>query len=779
VKPEGPTCPERTPEPIATDASVPDADPDATLAATAAGPVEAQTRLGSPLALMLAVAGAYAVGAAAAWLLFHAASTAVFFPPAGVTLAALLLTERRRWGWVLLAAGLTEFTINVVQGQSPWVGLGFALANTAEPLVGAALVRRWRPRRLDLTARSDAAVFLVGAVLAAPLVGATIGATTIALGLGRSWTGGFGPFWAGDALAVLTLGAAGVGAAQEWPARFDPARMPRLLGRVLPVLAGTAALTVAGFWSQAVPLTFLPIPLLLVVALQGDVAAVAGAGFVMAFTANVVSGAGRGPYGALASQAEPAAAILQLHLAVAVLGAWLVAVEISARSRAEASSRREYQARMRLQVLQDVTAGLSAAVNSEQIARVLTDDGLAMVADFGVVGLIDAPDGVVRTWTTANFPAEVSAMLARIPLDEAPSIPIAQSAVNGDTVVLPSRDEIAARYPRVVWTHEVTGTRSLIAVPVTSGRRPLGALAFGFATEGAPEPDLVSLAHTLAEAAGQAWERARLYEAEYTASHQLQRSLLPSIPAELPGIEIAVHYQPAVTQHDVGGDWYDAFELPGNRVGLVVGDVVGHDLRAAVVMGQLQIRLRALAATCPDPGAVLDALGQVASTVPGAHFVTVGFADYDPATATLRYSCAGHPPPLLVSSGRCAYLWEARSAPLPIARGSRPYAAVTVPPESTLIWYSDGLIERRRRDLDVGLDRLSELAAGLAAADPPADVETWCRHIVDAMLADDVLNDDVIVACVRMHADADRPGSPVSADPRPSATTDRPRRATR
>ena len=704
---------------------------------------------------MVVVAAAYAAGAASAWLLFHAASTVVFFPPAGITLAALLLTDRRRWGWVLLAAGLTELTINMVQGQSPWVGLGFALANTAEPLVGATLVRRWRPRRLDLTRRSDAAVFLVGAVLAAPLVGAAVGASTIALGLGRSWSGGFGPFWAGDALAVLTLGAAVVSAAQKWPARFDPARLLRLVGSAVPLLAGTAALTVAGFWSREVPLTFLPIPLLLIAALHGEVAAVAGAGFVMAFTANVVSGAGRGPYGALASQPEPAAAILQLHLAVAVLGAWLVAVEISARSRAEASSRREHQARMRLQVLQAVTAGLSAAVNSEQIARVLADDGLAMVADYGVVGLIDAPDGVVRTWTTGNFPTEVSATLARIPLDEAHSIPIAQSAVSGETIVLPSPDEIAAHYPRVVWTHEGTGTRSLIAVPVTSGRRPLGALAFGFATEGTPEPDLMSLAHTLAEAAGQAWERARLYEAEYTASHQLQRSLLPRIPAELPGIEIAVHYQPAVTQHDVGGDWYDAFELPGNRVGLVVGDVVGHDLRAAIAMGQLQIRLRALAARCPHPGAVLDALGQEASTVPGAHFVTVGFADYDAATATLRYSCAGHPPPLLVSSDRCAYLWEARSAPLPIARGSRPYAAITVPPESTLIWYSDGLIERRHRDIDVGLDRLSTLAAGLAAADPPLDVDIWCQHIVSAMVADDVLDDDVIIACVRMHADVD------------------------
>ena len=90
-----------------------------------------------------------------------------------------------------------------------------------------------------------------------------------------------------------------------------------------------------------------------------------------------------------------------------------------------------------------------------------------------------------------------------------------------------------------------------------------------------------------------------------------------------------MHYQPAVTQHDVGGDWYDAFELPGNRVGLVVGDVVGHDLRAAIAMGQLQIRLRALAAGCPHPGAVLDTIGQEASTVPGAHFVTVGFADYE------------------------------------------------------------------------------------------------------------------------------------------------------
>lgn len=707
---------------------------------------------------MALVAVAYTAGASVSWLLLEASSTAVFFPPAGVTVAALLLTEPRRWVWILLAAGAAEMMVDLSQGQSAAVAMGFSLANTAEPLVGAILVRRWRPGRLDLTRRGDAAAFLLGAVLTGPLAGAAIGASTIALGLGRNWWTGFGQFWAGDALAVLTLGAAlvsALGTAHE-PLRLISWRRAGL-GPLVLVLLGTAALTVVGFWPRHAPIVFLPALWLVVVAVRGQVTLLAAAGFVMACTANLVSGTGHGPW-VLARGQGAATAALQLYLGSVVLATAVLALEIAARSRAEESSRKERVARVRLQSLHDVTAGLSAAPDSARIARVLIDSGLSLVADYGVVGLIDPDNEVVRTWTTDNFPAQVAERLGCIPFDDASSFPIAQAALSGQTITMASMAEIGARFPHVVWTHAETGTRSLMVIPVGAAGHRVGALAFGFATEGTPDHDVLSMAHTLAEAAGLAWERARLYDLEYDASHQLQHMLLPDIARTLPGVQVAVHYQPADAHHDVGGDWYDAFQLPDGRVGLAVGDVVGHDLHAAIAMGRLQTGLRILAPRHPHPGAVLEALDEVAATTAGAELATIGYADYDPATATLRYACAGHLPPLLVTATAANYLWEGRSTPMTLALDRRPSAQVTVPPGATLIWYTDGLIERRREDIDLGLERLRRLGADLGRRDTDADPATWCRRILAGLTGNNSADDDLAIVCVRLGVDTRDPG---------------------
>ena len=183
----------------------------------------------------------------------------------------------------------------------------------------------------------------------------------------------------------------------------------------------------------------------------------------------------------------------------------------------------------------------------------------------------------------------------------------------------------------MAFTHEVTGTSSLLCIPVRAGRRTIGALAFGFTDEGSPADGLIPVAETLAELTGQALERAQRYEAEHATAHQLQQALLPKVPAELPGVCIGAAYLPAEPGQDVGGDWYDVFELPGGKIGCASGDVVGHDLAAAVAMGRLQLLLRYIALGGVRPTEVLEALDRACPALTGTDFATVAYAEYDPA----------------------------------------------------------------------------------------------------------------------------------------------------
>jgi serine phosphatase RsbU (regulator of sigma subunit)/integral membrane sensor domain MASE1 len=672
------------------------------------------TRLPVPWRLVLTVAAGYAAGSITSFVLFESSSTgAVLFLPAGVTFSALVLSHRRRWPWILATAALVEVAIDRTQGIGPVAAWGFALANTAEPLVGATLFRRFAPDP-DLSRRRDLGGFLLCGVLAGPFVGGLIGSLTIHLSQGPAVLDGLLPFWAGDGLGVLVV----AGAVLTW--RLDRGRSgaPGPVRRALLLLA-TAGVTVAAFWPVTVALAYLTLPWLFWLALRYGVAVVTEAGLVVAVTANVMTVVGRGPWAPLSDSPQVEAAVLQLFIAVAVLGAWLLAVEIAERERARSVSRREAAARRRVEALQEVTAGLATAATIGAIAEVLVGSGIGLLADSGAVGVIDRDGARLRVWTTAG-PG-----VADVSLDD-PS-PLATAA--------------RRHAPVRAWSPPA------LAVPARAAGTTFGALEFQFADERAIDGDVAAMSRTLAELMAPALHRARLYEEERETAHQLQQSFLPVVPDELPGAQFAGCYRPADQHHDIGGDWYDAFPLPGGRVGFAVGDVVGHDLRAAAAMGRLHSALSALAATPHDgPAAVLDALDRASSTIPGAGLTTIGYGEYDSATGRLRYACAGHPPPLLVTDHSARFLDDGRSRPLAAAAKPRPEATVVVPPGSMLLWYSDGLIERRDADLDAGLNRLASVASRLDGAHP----QTWCDTVMDELTGGQRLHDDVVLICLRL-----------------------------
>ncbi|MFH9984604.1 PP2C family protein-serine/threonine phosphatase [Streptomyces luteogriseus] len=226
-------------------------------------------------------------------------------------------------------------------------------------------------------------------------------------------------------------------------------------------------------------------------------------------------------------------------------------------------------------------------------------------------------------------------------------------------------------------------------------------------------------------------ERLRLAHArEREVALALQAAMLPA-PDPVGHHRAAVRYRPAVGTLNVCGDWYDLVDLPGDRIAVAVGDVVGHGLEAAGVMGQLGSALSAAARVADGPARALEALGLYARHVDGAESTTVVKTYIDWETHTLTYSSAGHPPPaLLHPDGTVTFLDQATDPPLG-ARPEhvpRPEATTAFAEGATLVLYSDGLIERRDEDIDAGLARLADALARHGDAGPEA--------LADALLAD-------------------------------------------
>lgn len=685
--------------------------------------------------IALIVAAGYAVAACVStWLLQIESVGAVFFPPAGITLAALVLVPRKYWATTLIAAGLTELAVDLGTGNTLWAAFGFAIANTVEPFLGAWLLLRGGPVG-RLTSRRELGRFLGWAVITAPAVGAVLGTATIVAAQPVDVWATYLPYWAGDALGVLTVG----GVLLSRPSDRDWLRRSTW-AHYLAVLISSVLVTVVAFWPNQVELVYLVFPMLFLVAFRYGVPELAAAGLATTLTANLATGYGHGPWAPLARTPQPGIATLQIFLAIAVVSAWLLAVEIGARQRAQTRSAAETALRRRVQALQSVTEQLATAATSEQMAQIVVRDAIGLITPIGTVTVTRPDRSEPVSWLTAGYP------------DERPNRSVTGVPVGGQAMAaIRQRQPIrlgsaapAGTAPPLPAHLRATGARGWLELPAVSADGVLGSLGFGFPDDQPPDPDTLSYAQALTQLTAQALERAQLYERDHEAAHQLQRALLPAPHVELPGLHAASVYLPADRAHEVGGDWYDAFLLPDRRIALVVGDVVGHDLAAAVAMGRLQAALRLLAAESTGPADLLSKLDTAVISIPNALPTTVGYAEYDPSSRELRYACAGHLPPLLASAEGVRYLNGGRSTPLGVPNGARPEAVRTLPPGATLFWCTDGLVERRGEVLDVGLNRLAAAAAGTDLL----SAEAACARVVGE-LAGGPLGDDAVLLCVR------------------------------
>jgi anti-anti-sigma factor len=241
-------------------------------------------------------------------------------------------------------------------------------------------------------------------------------------------------------------------------------------------------------------------------------------------------------------------------------------------------------------------------------------------------------------------------------------------------------------------------------------------------------------------------ERVGALERERRNAETLQRSLLPDRFPIIPGVDFASRYLPGGAGLEVGGDWYDVFPLPRGRVGLTIGDVVGRGLTAAAAMGQLRTALRAYAIETDSPAAVLQRLSRLVAEFEAAQMATLIYAVLDPETRSLSFASAGHPPPLLIGpDGPATYLMEGRSPPLGVTKATKAEATVTLRPGSTVVLYTDGLIEGRRGSIGESMEALRTAVEG-----HHGDLDSLCDDRVLQAPRPESSGDDVALLMVRL-----------------------------
>jgi serine phosphatase RsbU (regulator of sigma subunit)/anti-sigma regulatory factor (Ser/Thr protein kinase) len=408
--------------------------------------------------------------------------------------------------------------------------------------------------------------------------------------------------------------------------------------------------------------------------------------------------------------------------AVAIDNARLFESEREARESAERAQRR-------LGILAEASRVLTSSLELDAILHNLGRLVTPAVADTCVIDVREE-DGALRRVVVQTDPglqhvAEELRRSAPDPSDEEhPVIEVMRSGVS-----------------RVMGS--VSETTSAVIVPLQVRDEVIGAMSLS-TSEGTGRSlgsDELQLTEELARRAASAIDNARLYARQRTAAELLQHSLLPEKLPNIPGLAATARYIPGGPNLEVGGDWYDLFEVPDGSLILVMGDVVGRGVRAASLMGQLRNALRAYALEGYRPPQAMRRLNDYLHELgPAEHMATLVLARFEPDTGLLTLTNAGHPPPLLISpDGQSSFIEEGASIPIG-AMQSVGYTetSMTLPPGWTLLFYTDGLIEDRELPIDEGLQRLQRAVSG--GCD---DLERLCDRVLEETLANRAADDDV------------------------------------
>jgi serine phosphatase RsbU (regulator of sigma subunit)/anti-sigma regulatory factor (Ser/Thr protein kinase) len=442
-------------------------------------------------------------------------------------------------------------------------------------------------------------------------------------------------------------------------------------------------------------------------------------------------------------------------------------------TRRHAAAREAAHARRNLALLNEAGARIGNSLDLETTARELLDVVVPGFCDLASVdlyqGLLAGDESALNSRSLADGSAELRRVAAASAVADVPYL----EASGGDGVVevgavhrysfnSPCADALRTARPQFVPAASGGLIQSTLAVPMVAHDTVVGLARFARTKGSEPFNDRDrTLAVELAARAAVCIDNARLYRREHERALILQRSLLPPDDPEASGLDIACRYLPGNAATEVGGDWFDVIELPGHRTALVVGDVMGRGLRAAVAMGELRTAVRTLALLDLEPAEVLSALDEIArglgapgspsSAAPGpgggvqqatraarrtgdadlseVYLATCVYAVYDAVTRRCTFANAGHLPPVLVEPGEGALMLDVPPG-MPLGVGGEPFEEVEVelPEGSLLALYTDGLVESRDHPLDEGLSAFRS-----ALDDPSPALEDVCDHVLTTL----------------------------------------------
>ncbi|MFD8539428.1 ATP-binding SpoIIE family protein phosphatase [Streptomyces rubrogriseus] len=429
----------------------------------------------------------------------------------------------------------------------------------------------------------------------------------------------------------------------------------------------------------------------------------------------------------------------------------------------------EYAAvRERLEFLNEVSGAIGTSLD---LSRTIVEVSRAVVPRFTdvagtylreqVVAGEGFPDGVPDTTTMWHRVAlehtdEPGRWDDVVPVGEAMPFPahtpFFQCMTTGEPVLVPRITEemghaIASQFEKRDIRPLITG-RSMLLVPLKARTVVLGFMILLRHPERPVFNDMDRVTGAeLAARAGLVLDNARMYTHQENVAETLQDSMLPHIPARLAGCDIATRYLPGTLLGRVGGDWFDAVKLPGARTALVVGDVMGHGLNSAAMMGQLRTAVQTMAGLDLPPAQLLRNLDDLAQRLGDTHLATCLYAVYDPIAGELHLANAGHIPPVLVRAEDGASELIDLPTGAPIGVGGVPFESVRVPvaPGDRLVMCTDGLVEVRGEDIGVGLATLCE-----SAAHPAASMDDACDTIIRALGTGGGRKDDVALLMARL-----------------------------
>jgi PAS domain S-box-containing protein len=404
---------------------------------------------------------------------------------------------------------------------------------------------------------------------------------------------------------------------------------------------------------------------------------------------------------------------------------------------------REQAARAEAERVTELVAGMQALVDAALAHRTL--DGILRELVTQVRGVLDADAATIYV------------------ADEGERLSVGASApadIGGD-------DEFAktvAERREAMLARDGAGpeARPLVGVPLLAEGEVTGVLVASAAPPREFGGEDLTLLQLAGERVGLAIAHARVYEREHRIAETLQRSLLPDRLPQLPGLDVAARYLPAASEAEVGGDWYDVIPIAGGAVGLVMGDVAGKGLAGASMVGRLRSALRAYALEGHDGARVVERLNRLLWTeVEDSQMATMLYVIVDPAANAVRWVNAGHPAPLLVVDGEPRFLEGGGSVPL----GVLPFptyeeVSARMDPGSTLVLYTDGLVERPGENID---DGMAELAARVREA--PEDPDGLCDHLLATLVPAGGATDDVALLTLRNLPVPDRFSAEFPAEP--------------